>query len=149
MEKLKLDMAAAPKPMEQMARVTGLEPATSGVTGRHSNRLSYTRALTRTTEARYVVARWIKWFVAGCQAALNHFHGTAPQICGSARKLCKPLSGKRVFPCAGGLKCLNTRPGRAISSVGRALRLHRRCREFESLIAHHAKPLISLKTLDT
>ena len=27
-----------------MARLTGLEPATSGVTGRHSNRLSYTRA---------------------------------------------------------------------------------------------------------
>ena len=27
-----------------MARVTGLEPATSGVTGRHSNRLSYNRA---------------------------------------------------------------------------------------------------------
>ena len=30
--------------IEKMARVTGLEPATSGVTGRHSNRLSYTRA---------------------------------------------------------------------------------------------------------
>jgi hypothetical protein len=30
--------------MKGMARVTGLEPATSGVTGRHSNRLSYTRA---------------------------------------------------------------------------------------------------------
>jgi hypothetical protein len=29
---------------EKVARVTGLEPATSGVTGRHSNRLSYTRA---------------------------------------------------------------------------------------------------------
>ena len=29
---------------EGMARVTGLEPATSGVTGRHSNQLSYTRA---------------------------------------------------------------------------------------------------------
>ncbi len=28
-----------------MARVTGLEPATSGVTGRHSNQLSYTRAV--------------------------------------------------------------------------------------------------------
>ncbi len=28
-----------------MARVTGLEPATSGVTGRHSNQLSYTRAM--------------------------------------------------------------------------------------------------------
>lgn len=31
--------------LEKLARVTGLEPATSGVTGRHSNRLSYTRAL--------------------------------------------------------------------------------------------------------
>jgi hypothetical protein len=29
---------------KEMARVTGLEPATSGVTGRHSNQLSYTRA---------------------------------------------------------------------------------------------------------
>ena len=28
-----------------MARATGLEPATSGVTGRHSNQLSYARAL--------------------------------------------------------------------------------------------------------
>lgn len=28
-----------------MARVTGLEPATSGVTGQHSNQLSYTRTL--------------------------------------------------------------------------------------------------------
>ncbi len=27
-----------------MAGVTGLEPATSGVTGRHSNQLSYTPA---------------------------------------------------------------------------------------------------------
>ncbi len=26
-----------------MARLTGLEPATSGVTGRHSNQLSYSR----------------------------------------------------------------------------------------------------------
>ncbi len=29
--------------VKEMARVTGLEPATSGVTGRHSNQLSYTR----------------------------------------------------------------------------------------------------------
>jgi hypothetical protein len=28
-----------------MARLTGLEPATPGVTGRYSNRLSYNRAL--------------------------------------------------------------------------------------------------------
>ncbi len=34
----------APFPsLKGMARVTGLEPATSGVTGRHSNQLSYTR----------------------------------------------------------------------------------------------------------
>ena len=32
---------------KKMARATGLEPATSGVTGRHSNRLSYARALNR------------------------------------------------------------------------------------------------------
>ena len=31
----------------EMARLTGLEPATSGVTGRHSNRLSYNRLLNR------------------------------------------------------------------------------------------------------
>jgi hypothetical protein len=30
--------------LHEMARVTGLEPATSGVTGRHSNQLSYTRS---------------------------------------------------------------------------------------------------------
>ena len=28
-----------------MARLTGLEPATPGVTGRHSNQLSYNRAM--------------------------------------------------------------------------------------------------------
>lgn len=31
----------------EMARVTGLEPATLGVTGRYSNQLSYTRAFAR------------------------------------------------------------------------------------------------------
>ena len=30
----------------KVARLTGLEPATSGVTGRHSNQLSYNRAFT-------------------------------------------------------------------------------------------------------
>ncbi len=31
--------------LKELARATGLEPATSGVTGRHSNQLSYARAL--------------------------------------------------------------------------------------------------------
>jgi hypothetical protein len=35
-----------------MARVTGLEPATSGVTGRHSNRLSYTRTFFKKTRGK-------------------------------------------------------------------------------------------------
>ena len=36
----------------KVARVTGLEPATSGVTGRHSNQLSYTRAGRATCSAQ-------------------------------------------------------------------------------------------------
>ncbi len=38
------DLGNSAKSLFYMARVTGLEPATSGVTGRHSNHLSYTRA---------------------------------------------------------------------------------------------------------
>src|SRR5690606_33206530 len=37
---------------EGVARVTGLEPATSGVTGRHSNQLSYTRVAPPREEER-------------------------------------------------------------------------------------------------
>ena len=33
-----------------MARLTGLEPATPGVTGRYSNQLSYNRTLTTPTD---------------------------------------------------------------------------------------------------
>jgi len=39
---------------KKMARVTGLEPATSGVTGRHSNQLSYTRIPLREEEKRAI-----------------------------------------------------------------------------------------------
>ncbi len=52
-----------------MARVTGLEPATSGVTGRHSNQLSYTRAFSDETALRRPCERLIKGFAPGCQAA--------------------------------------------------------------------------------
>ena len=43
----------------KVARWTGLEPATPGVTGRYSNKLSYHRALTVTTFGRaWRLARW-------------------------------------------------------------------------------------------
>jgi hypothetical protein len=38
--------------VDKVARVTGLEPATSGVTGRHSNQLSYTRISLRPLAGR-------------------------------------------------------------------------------------------------
>ena len=41
----KLDGLSRQMPFGRMARVTGLEPAASGVTGRRSNQLSYTRVL--------------------------------------------------------------------------------------------------------
>jgi hypothetical protein len=37
----------------EMARLTGLEPATSGVTGRHSNQLSYNRAVRYSSTDRF------------------------------------------------------------------------------------------------
>ncbi len=43
-EELRKRLALATFLLRKVARVTGLEPATSGVTGRHSNQLSYTRA---------------------------------------------------------------------------------------------------------
>ena len=44
----------------------------------------------------------------------------------------------RKYPCKGHCFQAKGRSRRVISSVGRALRLHRRCREFEPLITHHA-----------
>ena len=41
----KLDGLSRQMPFGRMARVTGLEPAASGVTGRRSNQLSYTRVV--------------------------------------------------------------------------------------------------------
>ncbi len=55
-----------------MARVTGLEPATSGVTGQHSNQLSYTRALLVNQFTNWH-KRSCKGFMRLCQAGLCIF----------------------------------------------------------------------------
>ena len=54
-----------------MARLTGLEPATSGVTGRHSNQLSYTRV--RCGSAVYGRAPKLSTVRFGCFAILVIF----------------------------------------------------------------------------
>jgi hypothetical protein len=119
-----------------MARVTGLEPATSGVTGRHSNRLSYTRALAP-RELRGVVGRGIKGFGKACQALRRLITGIRRRLLQSPlkRRLRRRKRSDLSLQRTG--EPLKRPPHRAISSVGRALRLHRRCRRFEPVIAHH------------
>jgi hypothetical protein len=51
-----------------MARVTGLEPATSGVTGRHSNQLSYTRAFPDIERRTHQCERSFRGWELDCQA---------------------------------------------------------------------------------
>ncbi len=60
-----------------MARVTGLEPATSGVTGRHSNQLSYTRTFTVFAPFPFCtrVHRWEVARVTGLEPATSGVTG--------------------------------------------------------------------------
>ena len=66
--------------------MTGLEPATSGVTGRHSNRLSYTRAFSgRPLRAKRLSNRACLPGQAVLMAALYYPEkGLFPAICPSA-----------------------------------------------------------------
>ncbi|SCX01368.1 hypothetical protein DSM25559_0122 [Agrobacterium rosae] len=69
-----------------MARVTGLEPATSGVTGRHSNQLSYTRAL-------YRIMRSVVF-----EEGMARVTGLEPATSGVTGRHSNQLSYTRIFP---------------------------------------------------
>jgi hypothetical protein len=144
-----------------MARVTGLEPATSGVTGRHSNRLSYTRTFFKRTfrenpwETSWPgdLDRSVGGFLRGSRTGVKRVSrqnndafplSTVTSIfCGVSTKNSKKHHEGSCGFFAIRIDQRHRRGGqdpvsrRAISSVGRAPRLHRGCREFESLIAHH------------
>ncbi len=98
-----------------MARVTGLEPATSGVTGRHSNRLSYTRALTSTCQPCSSLGRWIRGSDAGVKRAEAPYQQTAEGFLTTAAKLSKtarePAHAMLIWPCEACRDRLKVRPG--------------------------------------
>ena len=64
-----------------MARLTGLEPATPGVTGRYSNQLSYNRA-------------------SSCLAAVARLTGLEPATPGVTGRYSNQLSYNRPLPAS-------------------------------------------------
>lgn len=73
-----------------MAGVTGLEPATSGVTGRHSNQLSYTPVAANDPSAPRCQGDTIH--PVGCQAHLSSELGTEVRDFSLAAEV-RPVSG--------------------------------------------------------
>ncbi len=75
------------------------------------------------------------WRTVGCQTAAHQRNG-----CGSSRST--PTARRTAtgawWTCGAVRKTLEI-CARAISSVGRAPRLHRGCRQFEPVIAHHSR----------
>ena len=59
--------------VNSMARLTGLEPATSGVTGRHSNQLSYNRLCSRPAMRRLACEGGSREARGARQAGKNRF----------------------------------------------------------------------------
>ncbi len=75
-----------------MARVTGLEPATSGVTGRHSNQLSYTRAFFKDNGSRGAAFRGA--LIRSPLGAVNTIEGSYSEFSGGSRScLYRRLAG--------------------------------------------------------
>jgi hypothetical protein len=119
-----------------MARVTGLEPATSGVTGRHSNRLSYTRAWLADLSAPRREG-CLRDAIFTVKQASTPNPRADPQRAGRRRGGNSRREGDGRETLCSAVRQPNDGPARAISSVGRAPRLHRGCRRFDSVIAHH------------
>ena len=154
--------ASASIPLRGMARTTGLEPATSGVTGRHSNRLSYVRPASRSaamaavygepptlSSRRLKKAGRVPWVPRGVSPAhrtqpVPHPRPASPAPVGrapspAAKELVRATARMQRLAC----RVLHSRPEplndagtRAVSSVGRASRLHREGRRFEPVTAH-------------
>ncbi len=68
-----------------LARVTGLEPATSGVTGRRSNQLSYTRSRRRGVEAARRPVKTATWLGSDRQAVHRAVRPAANPRCHARR----------------------------------------------------------------
>jgi hypothetical protein len=128
----------------EMARATGLEPATSGVTGRHSNQLSYARAGLRghrpqrgwdygagpkVSSAKRVQIDFPRHsFSAHRRRPASTLRQHDIHSCGP-----RPQGGRHLRSMLLGL----TRSAvRAVSSVGRASPLHGEGRRFEPVTAH-------------
>ena len=77
-----------------MARLTGLEPATSGVTGRHSNQLSYNRV------ARTVPVRPSDAYLEGRGRAVKHHMATGANFAPPHRRSPGPGAQYAAVPKA-------------------------------------------------
>jgi hypothetical protein len=106
--------------LEEMARVTGLEPATSGVTGRHSNQLSYTRTFPCRSTLAVRRERSFRRFTSGCQARTNAFLSEKPRHLLVGFKRRNRFEKPDVLTCANAAKRLDEAPhGRLAQLVER------------------------------
>ena len=96
----------------RMARVTGLEPATSGVTGRHSNRLSYTRASTLGQARAASLGGQLSGRRDGVKHGRNGFRRPTHAFPAMGHRTTRRPDGRMLCCCGPGRKRLNVRTGR-------------------------------------